>query len=480
MSDSKPIDSSVPDPSPDTQKTGTTSEQETKRLSLNHIHTFRLVGTRIMNSREVTSIRQLAKTLRGKGHLEITASGIRDAEKCLRTHFNSETRLFSFVNKKRLVGLTDSGAQVLARCHQIHAALDGQTTNHQRTYSVVATAGSVLHDVIPDVIRNQFDHSDSFTRILFDTFVPSRIAMQLAEGRVDLGLAWHGGTSETAPSSSLKNVELLEIQPISDPVGLCVLVHSDDPLASRSGSLTLADLADKTIVYPPLAPIRQTAAEIPNSRRVRVADFPAVAKHVASGLGLGLYPNHPVHTRPIRRQHGIRIIPLDFHRKIQLCSYTRLRARIPDSVQELLDALKDVVSQSVRESRWQADRSILFDQIDWCGEWTLWEPSGNNRFRSCRAIINGDLTLTVEGTNGTAKYSGRCSANYLNFCLEEGTGYASLTFTLAIRHEDFRSAFLGTAVRFFDNLGSLVQPVVLTRNTLRASEPYWIADRLYV
>jgi hypothetical protein len=64
-------------------------------------------------------------------------------------------------------------------------------------------------------------------------------------------------------------------------------------------------LSGQALIYPPLMPLRRMAPVIPAARRVRVTDLPGVARQVASGLGVGLYPAHPVHLRPAMRAYGL-------------------------------------------------------------------------------------------------------------------------------------------------------------------------------
>jgi hypothetical protein len=467
-------------PSPDPNAPAA-PEPTTGCLRLTDIRIFRLACSELLSGRG-GSFRGIARALRADDpDCGVSEAGIREAERRLRSHFQlgDHERLFRFDAADRLDGLTPVGDGVHTLCIRVLATLEARPPAVERGHHMVATAGSVLHDVVPDAVDSAEVRLLRPETILFDTFVPGRVAEQLADGRVDMGVAWHGGTGEVPASAGLANATWLDAEAVSDPVGVCVLVSAGHPLACRGATpMQVGDLADQTIVYPPLLPIRRTARSVPNARRVRVADFPAVARQVASGLGVGLYPNHPVHTRPACRQYGLRAIPLDVPTRLQLCTYARRGTALPPVIEALRTAMREVVAEAARETRWQADHTVALDRLDWVGEWTLWVGAGRHTFRPLRAIVGDSLELRLEGEAGPTAYTGVVSRYAAGFCRVGGPGHAALSFTHAARHPDRGLALLGTGVQPPGHPGPLTQPVVLSRGALRPSDPYWIADRL--
>ncbi|MGL6076754.1 MAG: LysR substrate-binding domain-containing protein [Fimbriiglobus sp.] len=376
--------------------------------------------------------------------------------------------------------MTPVGNQILVRCNEIIVAWDHRPPAPDRDFFVVATAGSVLHDLIPQAVSALRRPGQAASVLLFDTFVPTRFVGQLVEKRVDLGIAWHGGNSVKLSKSLGDVTSTLRVEPLSDPTGIAILLPPGHRLANgnESDPIPPSELTTETIIYPPLLPIRKVARRLGAAHRVRVADFPAVARQVSTGLGVGLYPNHPVHLRPAARVYGVTARRLDVKDHVQLCTYSLASVPVPREMAALSEALLAAVQDSTKPSPWNSAPMELIDAADWAGNWKLAVGSMGGRFEShdAQAETAAVVTLDVPGLSAS-RFVGVATPSSVALSRKSGAGPLALTLVrVARKARTGQSCYCGYAVETTP-LGVVSVPVVLGREPLTASDWYWLTER---
>jgi hypothetical protein len=274
--------------------------------------------------------------------------------------YGSETELICTDNGG-IRQISVEGREAYRWCQRFTRFLTLKPPRKQRAREAVAVGGSILHDIVPPLLRELETRGHTPSQLAFDTFVPRFIADQLITRRVVMGVAWYGG--ELA-GKEFDGADAVFRKPIGAEVPVALLLPHGHALATGSpGSRVPAEsLADQALIYPPLTPLRRMAKVIPVARRVRVADLPGVARQVASGLGVGLYPAHPVHLRPATSAYGLtwRVLQPpaagseELHRPLRLCVYTSRELAAAEASRGLLPEAIFAALQTVVEHSEQA------------------------------------------------------------------------------------------------------------------------------
>lgn len=325
--------------------------------------------------------------------------------------------------------ISEEGKEARRWCQRFAKFLGMKPPQKQRARQAVAVGGSILHDIVPALLQQLATKGHAPNELAFDTFVPRFITDQLITRRVVMGVAWYGGEKA---GEEFDGAEVVYRKPVGAEVPVAILLPHNHPLATGSpGSRVPAEsLSDQVLVYPPLTPLRRMARAIPVARRVRVSDLPGVARQVASGLGVGLYPAHPVHLRPAVNAYGLTwrvLVPpasnsQELDRPLRLCVYTSRELGASTAThglppEAIFAALEAVVVQSERiTGGWQIEggpASLAAERFEWL---FLGMPDGQF------------VTFHVECENGTVRLTPREDVTPLTF---SAIGHPTATFLMA-------------------------------------------------
>lgn len=348
---------------------------------------------------------------------KVTIQQITSADERLRVHLGYKPNIpLISTDRGGIREISEEGKEALRWCKRFALFLSLRPPRKKKVRQAVAVGGSILHDIVPSLLRQLETQGHTPSELAFDTFVPRFIVDQLITRRVVLGVAWYGGE---ASGKEFAGAEAVFREPLGEEVPVALLMPDTHPLATGSpGSRVPAErLSDQALIYPPLTPLRRMAGwlalSVPSVRRVRVSDLPGVARQVASGLGVGLYPAHPVHLRPAMRTYGLtwRTLqpppdaPDELRRQLRLCVYTSRKLGMSGVTkgippEAIFAALKSVVQQSEQQAGgWRLvsePATLTVGRFEW-----LFVGLPDGRFVEGRVEPDGGVVRVAPSTGGT-------------------------------------------------------------------------------
>jgi DNA-binding transcriptional LysR family regulator len=363
----------------------------------------------------INSSREAAARLGTKKRVTIHQITTAQTRLCVQLGYERDTPLICTHNGG-ISEISEEGNEALRWCKRFALFLTIRPPRERKVRQAVAVGGSILHDIVPSLLRQLETQGHTPSELAFDTFVPRFIADQLITRRVVLGVAWYGGETR---GKEFDGAEAVFREPLGKEVSVALLMPDTHPLATGSpGSPVPAErLSDQALIYPPLTPLRRMAGwlalSVPSVRRVRVSDLPGVARQVASGLGLGLYPAHDVHLRPAMRAYGLtwRTLqppadaPDELRRPLRLCVYTSRKLGMSGVTkgippEAIFAALKAVVQQSEQQAGgWRLvsePATLTAGRFEW-----LFVGLPDGRFVESRVESDGDVVRVTPGAGGT-------------------------------------------------------------------------------
>jgi hypothetical protein len=358
----------------------------------------------------INSSREAAARLGTKKRVTIHQITTAQTRLCVQLGYERDTPLICTHNGG-IDKISEEGNEALRWCKRFALFLTIRPPRERKVRQAVAVGGSILHDIVPSLLRQLETQGHTPNELAFDTFVPRFIADQLITRRVVLGVAWYGGEAE---GKEFDGAEAVFREPFGEEVPVALLMPDHHPLATGSpGSRVSAEhLSDQVLIYPPLTPLRRMARAIKVTRRVRVSDLPGVARQVASGLGVGLYPAHPVHLRPAMRTYGLtwRTLqppadaPDELRRPLRLCVYTSRKLGMSGVTkgippEAIFAALKAVVQQSEQQAGgWRLasePATMTAARFEW-----LFVGLPDGRFVECRVETDGEVVQVTPDAGG--------------------------------------------------------------------------------